>query len=99
MSSDPPPPIELNDPISIASQRLFQFPPHEWQSDVIRSLLQAHRQTTVTNMLVIRPTGGGKSLIYQVAATMIKGITLFISPLLALASEQTRKNAFSARLF
>ena len=41
-------------------------------------------------MLVIRPTGGGKSLIYQVAATMIKGITLFISPLLALASDQTR---------
>ena len=41
-------------------------------------------------MLVIRPTGGGKSLIYQVAANMIKGITLFISPLLALASDQTQ---------
>jgi len=90
MSTNQSPPTELNDPISIACQRLFQFPPHEWQSDVIRSLIQAHRQTTVTNMLVILPTGGGKSLIYQVAATMIKGITLFISPLLALASDQTQ---------
>ena len=91
MSSDPPPPTELNDPISIACQRLFQFPPHEWQSHVIRLLLQAHQQTTVTNMLVIRPTGGGKSLIYQVAAIMIQGITIFISPLLVLASDQRRK--------
>ena len=69
MSTNQPPPTELNDQmISIAPcQRLFQFPPHhEWQSDVIRSLIQAHRQTTVTNMLVIRPTGGGKSLIYYV---------------------------------
>ena len=42
-------------------------------------------------MLVIRPTGSGKSLIYQVAATMIQGIPLFmISPLLALTSDQTR---------
>ena len=92
MSSDPPPPTEVNDPISIACQQLFQFPPHEWQSHVIQLLLQAHRQTTVTNMLVIRPTGGSKSLIYQVAATMTTGIPLFISPLLALASDQTRNS-------
>jgi superfamily II DNA helicase RecQ len=42
-------------------------------------------------MLVVRPTGGGKSLVYQVAGYLMKGITLFISPLLALASDQTRK--------
>ena len=38
-----------------------------------------------------RPTGGGKSLVYQVAALMNRGITLFISPLLALASDQMQK--------
>ncbi len=42
-------------------------------------------------MLIVRPTGGGKTLVYQVAGYMIKGITLFLSPLLALASDQTRK--------
>ena len=35
MSSDPPPPTELNDPISIACQRLFQFPPHECRQVMI----------------------------------------------------------------
>ncbi len=89
MSTNQPPPSELHAQITNACQRLFQFPPHEWQSDVIRSLIMAHQRTSVTNMLVIRTTGGGKSLIYQVASTMIKGITLFISPLLALASDQT----------
>ena len=42
-------------------------------------------------MLIVRPTGGGKSLVYQVAGYLMKGITLFISPLLALASDQLRK--------
>jgi len=42
-------------------------------------------------MVVVRPTGGGKSLVYQVAGYLMKGITLFISPLLALASDQIRK--------
>ena len=41
-------------------------------------------------MLVIHPTGSGKALIvYQVGASMIKVNTLFVSPLLALASDQT----------
>ena len=53
-------------------------------------MVLAHRRTNHTHMLAIRPTGGGKSLIYQVGASMIKGITLFVSPLLALASDQMR---------
>ena len=42
-------------------------------------------------MILVRPTGGGKSLVYQVVAFMNKGVTLFISPLLALASNQMQK--------
>ena len=42
-------------------------------------------------MILVRPTGGGKSLVYQVTTYINKGITLFISPLLALASDQRQK--------
>ena len=42
-------------------------------------------------MILVRPTGGGKSLVYQVATYINKGITLFISLLSALASDQRQK--------
>ena len=58
---------------------------------IIRHLVLSHRSNDNTNMVVVRPTGGGKSLVYQVAGYLMKGITLFISPLLALASDQIRK--------
>ncbi|WP_432829197.1 RecQ family ATP-dependent DNA helicase [Dactylosporangium sp. CA-092794] len=38
--------------------------------------------------LVVLPTGGGKSAIYQVPATLLTGPTLVISPLLALQQDQ-----------
>ena len=42
-------------------------------------------------LLCIRPTGGGKSLLYQVLALHFKGVTLCISPILALGADQMRK--------
>lgn len=43
------------------------------------------------NTLVIMPTGGGKSLIYWISGLSLKGITIVISPLIALIDEQAEK--------
>ncbi|CAL1695603.1 unnamed protein product [Somion occarium] len=53
------------------------------QEEVIRRLLVENE-----NALVLYPTGGGKSLTYQVPALCLEGITLVISPLIALMKDQ-----------
>lgn len=40
------------------------------------------------NVLAVMPTGAGKSLCYQVPALMLEGITVVISPLVALMDNQ-----------
>jgi ATP-dependent DNA helicase RecQ len=52
------------------------------QADVIRRVLE--RRDT----LVIMPTGGGKSLCYQLPALLHEGLTLVVSPLIALMQDQ-----------
>lgn len=43
------------------------------------------------NTAAIMPTGGGKSLIYWLSGLSLKGITLVVSPLIALIDEQSEK--------
>ena len=49
------------------------------------STLLAGRDT-----LVVMPTGGGKSAIYQMAALLIPGVTVVVSPLSALQRDQAQ---------
>ncbi len=52
------------------------------QSEVIEALLE-HRAA-----LAVFPTGGGKSLCYQLPALLFDGVTVVISPLIALMKDQ-----------
>lgn len=54
----------------------------EGQSSVISSLLSGR------DAMVIMPTGGGKSLCFQLPALMMDGVTIVVSPLIALMKDQ-----------
>ena len=59
------------------------------QREAVETLLEAGR------LLLVAPTGGGKSLTYQLPAMLLPGTTLVISPLVSLMNDQVQ--ALAAR--
>ena len=69
----------------------FALTPHPWQMVVGAELIESGMTGEAIRLLCVRPTGGGKSLVFNAVATALHGVTLCICPLLSLGADQTKK--------
>ena len=75
--------VPMTDRIQTTLQEHFGFTQlRPGQQEVIQHLLEGH------SAAAIFPTGGGKSLCYQLPALLLPGVTLVVSPLIALMKDQ-----------
>ena len=62
------------------------------QGEVIQSLISGQ------DALIVMPTGGGKSLCFQLPALLQSGLTLVVSPLVALMENQVQELRAKSKL-
>lgn len=74
--------IPMPNPLDFLQRRFNLSVFRPGQEAIITALLQGH------SALAVFPTGGGKSLCYQLPALMLEGLTLVVSPLIALMKDQ-----------
>ena len=75
-------------PLDAALAQYFGFDGfRDGQREVVQALLDGH------SAMAIFPTGSGKSLCYQLAATQLPHLTLVISPLLAALGADAARSA------
>jgi ATP-dependent DNA helicase RecQ len=77
------------DEFTAALRRLGYVSFRPGQAEAIEVLLQQRR------LLLVAPTGGGKSLTFQLPAVVLPGTTIVLSPLIALMADQVQ--ALAAR--
>ena len=73
-----------SDPLDLALEREFHFQAFRpGQREAIGHVLAGR------DVLLVMPTGAGKSLCYQLPALLTPGVTLVVSPLIALMKDQS----------
>jgi ATP-dependent DNA helicase RecQ len=77
-------PHPVTDHLDAALARLGYAAFRPGQREAVETLFARGR------LLLVAPTGGGKSLSYQLPATLLPGTTLVISPLVALMADQVQ---------
>ena len=70
---------KLFNTVHTTCNKIFHLTAHKWQADVGVRILEAVKLKKSLKILCVRPTGGGKSLIFNVVATILKGVTTCIS--------------------